>query len=217
MVHQVSMCRGCELFCHNNIHLPVLLVHPVPDSHANMAVAQDCKLLSPTSHEWGTQFKIFSLTDIPSRDPKQSGNPVHKRSRRALPGVVPVAVDIHQQGRVSYSPGVSQLLLWLHCRRSKYKIKPLCTSTEQLSSKNRETNQLFVPLRQVVGLINFVLYALGGQLLHNKLRVYQDRQPKVCIVRTTLDKNGKPIKKTIKKQHHHQVKIHKIETVWFWR
>lgn len=63
-----------------------------------------------------------------------------------------------------------------------------------------------------LGLINFVLYALGGQLLHNKYRRQQERQPKVCIVRTTLDRRGKPVKKTIKKSHQTpHIKVHTIQ------
>lgn len=64
----------------------------------------------------------------------------------------------------------------------------------------------------ILGLINFVLYAVGGELLNRKYRCQLERQPKVCIIRTTLDRRGKPIKKTIKTSHPN-VKIHKIETV----
>lgn len=49
-------------------------------------------------------------------------------------------------------------------------------------------------IQQVIGLINFLLYAVGGQLLHNKTKRLAERQPKVVIIRTTLDNNGRPIK-----------------------
>lgn len=52
-----------------------------------------------------------------------------------------------------------------------------------------------------IGLINFILYAVGGQLLQNKLRAQMARQPKVCIIRTTLDRKGKTVKKTIVQQN----------------
>jgi len=66
----------------------------------------------------------------------------------------------------------------------------------------------------VFGLINFVLYAVGGQLLHKKYRRKIESQPKVCIVRTTLDRKGRPIKKTVKTSNYQpKVKIHTIQSV----
>lgn len=49
----------------------------------------------------------------------------------------------------------------------------------------------------LLGLVNFVLYALGGQLLFNKVRQYEATHPKVSIIRTTYDSKGKPIQKKI--------------------
>lgn len=84
----------------------------------------------------------------------------------------------------------------------------LISSILQLVFTNREDYKIALRFHDyyydyivagVIGLVNFVLYALGGQLLQNKWRRYEATHPKVSIVRTTFDKRGNPIKKKITK------------------
>lgn len=89
----------------------------------------------------------------------------------------------------------------------------LIASILQLLFTNKENYKIPLVFHQyyhdyvvagVVGLVNFLLYAIAGQLLHKKMRRQQERCPKVHIIRTTLDKRGHP--KKVKE--HTQITIH---------
>lgn len=79
----------------------------------------------------------------------------------------------------------------------------LIASILQLLFTNKETYKTPLEFHQyyhdyvvagIVGLINFLLYAFAGQLLHKKMKRQEERYPKVHIIRTTFDKRGQPKK-----------------------
>lgn len=157
-----------------------------------------------------------------------AGVVLHQRRGRPLSCVVPAATHLHEQGGIQDFTQLLRLLSQLSrrwrklptasllrvqkLRERRRKSAPLpqfySQNSNNLSSSFRK--HINISNAQVLGLINFVLYALGAQLLDNRLRAQQARQPKVCIVRTTLDRKGKPVKKVVK---HQRIKVHNVQTV----